>query len=299
MFSPKSALTNRYAGSPKTRHAASYRLAALLLALAVQGKAQEPFADIPRDDVRVGLINITESVTHSHPFAEILYVIDGSVSWHQRAEQFTALAGTVVLIPAETSHTLASASSDSSSLVFYRWAPGGDRATLHRQSTMTEPVALSPEAATGRIDARRYESQTSEAEGDSERSRTHIDDIEWTTNFTYSEELWKVYRYKPLVRDALVDWKGIAHDDVRMGLQELDPGAAYPTHHHPSPEIYVVLSGRAQWTLGEKSFVANPGTAVYTPPDTKHRIENTGTTPLRWLYFWWAPGGDVSVFAER
>lgn len=274
-----------------------HRLTGLLVALAATGEAQEPFANIPRDDVRAGLMNIAESETHTHPFAEIFYVVDGTVSWIQGTEEFHARAGTVVLVPAKTMHTLASASSTDATLAFYRWAPEGDRATLHRQSTMTETVEVPPEASSRSIDVRRYENATSTTP--QVRSHTHIDDIDWTTNFTYSEELWKVYRYKPLVRDPLEDWRGIARDDVRMGMQELDRGAAYPTHHHPSPEIYVVLSGRARWTVGERTFVAKAGSAVFTPPDTTHRIENAGTTALRWLYFWWAPGGDVSVFAER
>lgn len=266
-----------------------------MLGIAALSQPQQPFTNIPRDDVRVGLATIGASETHVHTFPEILYVVDGAVSWTQAGESFTAREGTVVLIPATTSHTLASASTAETTVVFYRWAPGGDDATLHRPSTMTEPVDVAPDAARRPVNVRRYESGLA----DVTRSRTHIDDVEWTTNFTYSEDLWKVYRYKPLVRDALAQWHGIARDDVRMGLQELDPGAAYPTHHHPSPEIYVVLSGEARWTVGERAVDAAPGTAVYTPPDTMHRIENTGTTPLRWLYFWWAPGGDVSVFTER
>ena len=98
------------------------------------------------------------------------------------------------------------------------------------------------------------------------------------------------------MRDPLADWRGIDRADVRMGLQELEPGAAYPTHHHPSPEIYMVLSGEARWSVGDRLIDAVPETTIYTPPDTTHRIENTGGTRLQWLYFWWAPNGDVSVF---
>jgi len=264
----------------------------LLAALQPGAHSEDPFANIPRDDVRVGLILVEGGETLTHPFPEILYVVEGELDWVQGTERFIARAGTLAFIPTGTAHTLASASEAAATLAFYRWAPGGDRATLHRPSTMIEPVEVPSAETPALVDLRRYQSGPI-ASG---RVHTHIDDVEWTTNWTYSEELWKVYRYKPLVRAPLADWQGIARSDVRMGLQELDPGAAYPAHHHPSPEIYVILNGEAQWTVGERSFAAEPGTAIYTPPDTRHRIENTGTARLRWLYFWWAPGGDISVF---
>jgi len=267
----------------------------LLAALQPGARSEDPFTHIPRDDVRAGFITVTDGETLTHAYPEILYVVEGELDWVQGTERFTAPAGTVALIPTGTAHMLSSASGAAATLAFYRWAPGGERATLHRPSTMIESVEV-PSAETAElVDLRRYQNGLLSRKS-SERSHTHIDDVDWTTNWTYSEELWKVYRYKPLVREPLAEWRGIARPDVRMGLQELDPGAAYPAHHHPSPEIYVILNGEAQWTVGEKSFSAEPGTAVYTPPDTKHRIENTGKARLRWLYFWWAPRGDISVF---
>jgi len=125
-----------------------------------------------------------------------------------------------------------------------------------------------------------------------DRLHVHIDAIPWTTNWTYSEDLRKVYRYEPLVRAPLADWAGVSRTDVRMGLQELEPNAACPGHH-PSAEIYVVSSGRARWTVGGQSFEATAGRVIPTPPDAFHRIENTGAERLRRLYFWWATGGGA------
>jgi len=72
-------------------------------------------------------------------------------------------------------------------------------------------------------------------------------------------------------------------------------GAIYPGHEHASPEIYYVTSGQARWTVGSETFEAGPETAVYTPPDTLRRMINTGTEPLRPVYFWWAPEGKQEV----
>ncbi len=252
-----------------------------------------PPTPIPRDDVRVELMQVADEANLTHAFPEILYVVDGELHWSDGDEPSTGGAGTVVLVPKGTNHSLSSPTG--ATVAFFRWAPQGDLATLHRQSTMTEPVDARPADPLQDRTLRRYES-ASTSTNNGRRTRAHIDDVDWTTNWTYSEELWKVYRYKPLVRDRLANWRGIERVDVRMGLQELEPGAAYPTHHHPSPEIYMVLSGEARWSVGDRRIDAIAGTTIYTPPDTTHRIENTGGTRLRWLYFWWAPNGDVSVF---
>ena len=107
-----------------------------------------------------------------------------------------------------------------------------------------------------------------------------------------------MYRDKTLVRAHCADWQGMARSDVRMGLQELDTGAAYPEHHHTSPEIYVVLNGEAKWTVGERSIAASEG-----PPSTHRRTRRTGSrTRGRPAYggsiSGGAPGGDTSVLDE-
>src|SRR5262245_40927695 len=99
-------------------------------------------------------------------------------------------------------------------------------------------------------------------------SATHVTLAErpWTSSEQYPEPLRKVYRYKALIggqRPGVVP-----QQDVLMGMLELAPKATYPAHSHPSPEIYYVMSGTARWTVGEETFTANPGTAVYHPPNT-------------------------------
>ena len=123
-------------------------------------------------------------------------------------------------------------------------------------------------------------------------SRTHITLAErpWTSSEQYPEALRQVYRYKALIggqRPGVV-----SQEDILMGVLELAPGATYPAHKHPSPELYYVISGTARWTVGNETFTAEPGTAVYHPPDTLHRMINTSDAVLKTVYMWWAPGGD-------
>ena len=228
---------------------------------------------------------------HHHGSPAIVYVIEGVARMTLPAETFEAPAGTAMFVEAEATHELRNAGAGPLRVVSYLWAPGGRRAALGRQSTMIEAVPDFPGESTGGRELVRYMASSAPRA----RSHVHSEDIAWTTNWTYAESLWNVYRYKPFVRPNLADWGGVAHDDVRMGLQELDPGGMYPAHFHESPEIYVVLEGIARWTVGDAVVEVRPGSTVYTPPNRSHRVVNAGEVPLRWLYFWWAPDGDLTA----
>jgi mannose-6-phosphate isomerase-like protein (cupin superfamily) len=134
------------------------------------------------------------------------------------------------------------------------------------------------------------------------RHHTSTDSIAWTTTARYPEWFRKKYRYKELigwVSDWMSPtgrvWKGVPNQDVRLGVLQVDPGTTYPFHQHPAPELYFVMKGTAQWTVGTETFEARAGTAVYTPPNTRHQMKNLGSDTLQLLYVWYAPGGQRAV----
>jgi quercetin dioxygenase-like cupin family protein len=110
------------------------------------------------------------------------------------------------------------------------------------------------------------------------------------------ELLSKACRYMPLIGGTYENWQGIPHKDILFGMLELDTGGYYPGHNHPAPEIYFVLSGEAEWTVGNQTFTATPGTAIYHPTEKMHRMVNKGKDKLKVIYLWWAPNGDTSAF---
>jgi mannose-6-phosphate isomerase-like protein (cupin superfamily) len=122
-----------------------------------------------------------------------------------------------------------------------------------------------------------------------------VERIAWTTSTDYPEALQHVLRWGTLIGNEDSGARGIPQDDVLMGIMELDAGGFYPSHAHVAPEIYFVLSGRAQWTVADETFIAAPGTAIYHAPNAPHRMVNLGTEPLRAIWFWWAPGGRNDV----
>ena len=64
----------------------------------------------------------------------------------------------------------------------------------------------------------------------------------------------------------------------------VEPGATTALHRHRvTEELYHVLEGSALMTLDRESFPLQAGDTVCIAPGAAHRIENTGTLPLRIL----------------
>jgi mannose-6-phosphate isomerase-like protein (cupin superfamily) len=64
----------------------------------------------------------------------------------------------------------------------------------------------------------------------------------------------------------------------------LAPGACTTPHHHKATEeIYYILSGTADMTLGHDTRAVGPGDAIAIPPGLRHTIKNTGPVELVFL----------------
>ena len=50
--------------------------------------------------------------------------------------------------------------------------------------------------------------------------------------------------------------------------------------HHHRAEHWVVVSGTAKVTCGDKVSLLSPNETAYIPLGTQHRLENPGLTPL-------------------
>lgn len=126
-------------------------------------------------------------------------------------------------------------------------------------------------------------------------SHSNVSQVEWTARASYPEALRRVVHWKTLIGRGGPAWLGVPHKDVVMGILALDAGDYSPAHAHPAPEISFVMSGTAEWTVGEETFTAEPGTAIYHPSHVLPRMVNNTTAPLRTVWFWWAPDGHNDV----
>ena len=64
----------------------------------------------------------------------------------------------------------------------------------------------------------------------------------------------------------------------------LPAGACTTPHYHPqTEEIYYILDGQGQMTIGDAMRDVGPGDAIAIPPGATHQITNSGSTVLRFL----------------
>jgi tetratricopeptide (TPR) repeat protein len=85
----------------------------------------------------------------------------------------------------------------------------------------------------------------------------------------------------------LIGLKGpVPSDRLACGVLLLGPRVVYPPHHHEAEEIYVPLSGAAQWRHGDEPWrQLAPGTVIHHLPNASHAMR-TGEAPLLALYVW-------------
>lgn len=73
------------------------------------------------------------------------------------------------------------------------------------------------------------------------------------------QRMSEVMRWKTLVGTGGRFGEALPDPDIGFGTGELGPGAIYPAHRHPSPELYYFVSGSAKWNVDGEEFIATPG----------------------------------------
>ena len=77
-----------------------------------------------------------------------------------------------------------------------------------------------------------------------------------------------------------------ANDVIAAGFLILGPGIVYPDHHHIAEELYVPLTGGAEWRKGGGGFVArSAGEIIHHPSNVNHAMR-TSLEPVVALYVW-------------
>jgi hypothetical protein len=82
---------------------------------------------------------------------------------------------------------------------------------------------------------------------------------------------------------------------LACGCLLLGPDTYYPPHSHAAEELYVPLSGAAEWRRGPERFaLRQPGEPVFHASHDVHAMR-TGAAPLLALYLWRGDGlGDFA-----
>ena len=78
----------------------------------------------------------------------------------------------------------------------------------------------------------------------------------------------------------------------------LAPGIAVPRHTHTrEDEVYFVLAGELEATVGEQTFVLRPGDTLLAPRDIPHALRNSGNTTNHYLLVFSPSGFEEFIMA--
>jgi quercetin dioxygenase-like cupin family protein len=67
---------------------------------------------------------------------------------------------------------------------------------------------------------------------------------------------------------------------IEVWTTTMAPGAATPVHMHDAEEVVVVLRGRGEVRLGERTVAFRAPCTLIAPAGLPHQIVNTGTEPM-------------------
>jgi quercetin dioxygenase-like cupin family protein len=76
------------------------------------------------------------------------------------------------------------------------------------------------------------------------------------------------------VIQRLPGWRGRTFDSPSMTFvhYEFDAGASIHEHSHPQEEVWQIIEGEVEMTIGGATHCGGPGSAGIVPPDTLHSV---------------------------
>ena len=90
----------------------------------------------------------------------------------------------------------------------------------------------------------------------------------------------------------------IKPEKFMMGFVVIYPGGKVPLHEHENEEVYTVLKGAGEMTIGDSVRSISAVSAVYIPPGLPHSLVNTGREELE-MMFVYAPATVVDHWAQE
>ena len=74
--------------------------------------------------------------------------------------------------------------------------------------------------------------------------------------------------------EPLPGWKGrFWHSDsMSFAHYDVETGYSIHEHHHPNEEVWVIIEGRFEVTIGDETQVVGPGAVAVAPADVPHSV---------------------------
>ena len=74
-----------------------------------------------------------------------------------------------------------------------------------------------------------------------------------------------------------------AGTELTITWVDVEPGSSQVLHSHDPEQVYVILAGEGQMTVGDDQQAVGAGDLVHIPANTEHGIENTGEETLEYV----------------
>jgi len=82
---------------------------------------------------------------------------------------------------------------------------------------------------------------------------------------------------------------------VAVGSASYGPGMSAPFHKHAGEEIIVVVGGNGKFTSRKEEVEAATGDLIFFEPGEEHKLENTGSQTLRFIFIYTQPGDEQNL----
>ena len=73
-----------------------------------------------------------------------------------------------------------------------------------------------------------------------------------------------------------VEIRATAGEGLMLSLVQLEPGSVVPEHSHPHEQMGMMISGRAEFTIGGITRVLGPGDIWRIPGNVPHKVVTLG-----------------------
>ncbi|HMK87027.1 MAG TPA: dimethylsulfonioproprionate lyase family protein [Steroidobacteraceae bacterium] len=122
--------------------------------------------------------------------------------------------------------------------------------------------------------------------------------LEWRQTYTLAE-MGAAFLQNYGWSELLGPTGGKTSAQISCGVVVLGPHTLYPLHRHEAEEIYIPLSGTAQWQQGDALWrIRLPGTLIHHRSEEPHAMR-TGNEPLLAMYLWRSANLDQKARLER
>lgn len=72
-----------------------------------------------------------------------------------------------------------------------------------------------------------------------------------------------------------------------------------PHFHKEHAEVFYVIDGQVEWTVGGETHLMGPGSMVYIPPDTVHSVKVVGDKDYHGLMIYQPGGYERNIISEQ